>query len=139
MAGHTSWLTLTLLAMAAIVVLPRQFQLLVVENVDERHLKKAMWLFPLYLLLINIFVLPITFAGLMQFPGRPGGCGHLRADHADEGRQPLLALLAFIGGLSAATGMIIVESVALATMVSNDLVMPLLLRAAACIRPNAGR
>ena len=68
-AGYTSWITLTLLAMGAIVVLPRQFQVLVVENVDERHLRKAMWLFPLYLLLINIFVLPIAFAGLLLFPG----------------------------------------------------------------------
>ena len=67
-AAHTSWITLTLLAMGAIVVLPRQFQVLVVENVDERHLRKAMWLFPLYLLLINIFVLPIAFAGLLLFP-----------------------------------------------------------------------
>ncbi len=66
--GHASWITLTILAMAAIVVLPRQFQVLVVENVDERHLKKAMWLFPLYLLLINIFVLPIAFGGLLLFP-----------------------------------------------------------------------
>ena len=67
-AAQINWVTLTLLAMAAIVVLPRQFQVLVVENVDERHLKKAMWLFPLYLFLINIFVLPIAFAGLMRFP-----------------------------------------------------------------------
>ena len=65
--------------MAAIVVLPRQFQVLVVENVDENHLKEAMWLFPLYLLLINIFVLPIAFAGILQLPGRRGGCRRLRA------------------------------------------------------------
>ena len=127
-AAQINWVTLTLLAMAAIVVLPRQFQVLVVENVDERHLKKAMWLFPLYLFLINIFVLPIAFAGLMLFPD-----GGVEADTfvftiAMKEGQPLLALLAFIGGLSAATGMIIVETVALSTMVSNDLVMPLLLR-----------
>ncbi len=126
--AHTSWVTLTLLAMAAIVVLPRQFQVLVVENVDERHVRQAMWLFPLYLLLINIFVLPIAFAGLLKWPG-----GGIDADTfvltiAMQEKAPLLALLAFIGGLSAATGMIIVETVALATMVSNDLVMPLLLR-----------
>jgi Na+/proline symporter/nitrogen-specific signal transduction histidine kinase len=127
-AGHTNWLTLTLLAMAAIVVLPRQFQVLVVENVDERHLTKAMWLFPLYLLLINIFVLPITFAGLMQFPGGGVDADTFVLTLPMKEQQPLLALLAFIGGLSAATGMIIVESVAIAIMVSNDLVMPLLLR-----------
>ena len=129
-AAYTNWIALTVLAMAAIVVLPRQFQVLVVENVDENHLKEAMWLFPLYLLVINIFVLPIAFAGILGFPG-----GDVDADAfvltipMKEGAA-LLALLAFIGGLSAATGMIIVESVALSTMVSNDLVMPLLLRAA---------
>ena len=127
-AAHVSWVALTVLAMGAIVVLPRQFQVLVVENVDERHLRTAMWLFPLYLLLINIFVLPIAFAGHLLFPG-----GHVDPDTfvltvPMRAGVPMLALLAFIGGLSAATGMIIVESVALSTMVSNDLVMPLLLR-----------
>ena len=127
-AGHTSWLTLTLLAMAAIVVLPRQFQVLVVENVDERHLRQAMWLFPLYLFLINIFVLPIAFAGLLLFPNGSVDADTFVLTIAMKERLPLLALMAFIGGLSAATGMIIVETVALATMVSNDLVMPMLLR-----------
>ncbi|NJR41848.1 MAG: hypothetical protein HC767_03500 [Akkermansiaceae bacterium] len=67
-AGHVNWITLTILAMAAILVLPRQFQVLVVETTDENHVRKAMWLFPVYLLLINIFVLPIAFAGLLLFP-----------------------------------------------------------------------
>jgi Na+/proline symporter/nitrogen-specific signal transduction histidine kinase len=126
--AHTSWLTLILLAMAAIVVLPRQFQVLVVENVDERHLRTAMWLFPLYLWLINIFVLPIAFAGALQFPDGSVDADTFVLTIAMRQQQPGLALFAFIGGLSAATGMIIVESVALSTMVSNDLVMPLLLR-----------
>jgi Na+/proline symporter/nitrogen-specific signal transduction histidine kinase len=129
-AAHTNWIALTVLAMAAIVVLPRQFQVLVVENVDENHLKEALWLFPLYLLLINIFVLPIAFAGLLQFPGGDVDADTFVLTVAMKEGASLLALLAFIGGLSAATGMIIVESVALSTMVSNDLVMPLLLRAA---------
>src|SRR5215204_3649938 len=127
-AAHTSWITLTLLAMGAVVVLPRQFQVLVVENVDESHLKKAIWLFPLYLLLINIFVLPIAFAGLLQFPNGGVDADTFVLTVPMKEQQPLLALIAFIGGLSAATGMIIVETVALATMVCNDLVMPLLLR-----------
>ena len=67
-SDHVSWASLTFLSMLAIMFLPRQFQVAVVENVDERHLKKAVWLFPLYLLAINIFVLPIAFAGLMHFP-----------------------------------------------------------------------
>ena len=127
-AGYTSWITLTLLAMGAIVVLPRQFQVLVVENVDERHLRKAMWLFPLYLLLINIFVLPIAFAGLLLFPGGGVDADTFVLAVPMKEQQPILALMVFIGGLSAATGMIIVETIALATMVCNDLVMPLLLR-----------
>jgi len=127
-AGHTSWITMTLLAMGAIVVLPRQFQVLVVENVDERHLRKAMWLFPLYLLLINIFVLPISFAGLLLFPGSGVDADTFVLTVPMKEQQPMLALIVFIGGLSAATGMIIVETIALATMVCNDLVMPLLLR-----------
>jgi Na+/proline symporter/nitrogen-specific signal transduction histidine kinase len=126
--GHTSWIALTLLAMGAVVVLPRQFQVLVVENVEERHLKQAIWLFPLYLLLINIFVLPIAFAGLLQFPQGGVDADTFVLTVAIKQQAPLIALIAFIGGLSAATGMIIVETVALSTMVSNDLVMPLLLR-----------
>jgi Na+/proline symporter/nitrogen-specific signal transduction histidine kinase len=126
--AHTNWIALTVLAMAAVIVLPRQFQVIVVENVHEGHLKKAMWLFPLYLLLINIFVLPIAFAGLLQFPNGGVDADTFVLAVPMKEKSPALALLAFIGGLSAATGMIIVETVALATMVSNDLVMPLLLR-----------
>src|SRR5687767_11759569 len=126
--GYASWVWLTILSMMAIMFLPRQFQVTVIENLDERHLTKAIWLFPLYLLAINIFVLPIAFGGLMHFPG-----GTVDADTfvltlpIVEGR-PWLALFAFIGGLSAATGMVIVETIALSTMVCNDLVMPVLLR-----------
>ena len=127
-AAHTSWITLTLLAMGVVVVLPRQFQVLVIENVDERHLRKAMWLFPLYLLLINLFVLPIAFAGLLLFPDGGVDADTFVLTVPMKEQRPILALTAFIGGLSAATGMMIVETVALATMVSNDLVMPLLLR-----------
>ncbi|MDQ7041371.1 MAG: sensor histidine kinase [Rhodothermus sp.] len=126
--AYGQWFWMTLLAMLAILFLPRQFQVAVVENVDERHLRKAIWLFPLYLWLINLFVLPIALAGLMAFPG-----GQVDADtfvlalplaHGQE----LLALLAFIGGFSAATSMVIVATVALSTMISNDLIMPILLR-----------
>jgi signal transduction histidine kinase len=114
--------------MMAILVLPRQFQVLVVENVDERHVNKAVWLFPLYLLLINVFVLPIAFGGLLRLPpGSVDADTFVLALPMAEHHQTI-ALIAFIGGLSAATGMIIVETVALSTMVCNDLVMPMLLR-----------
>jgi Na+/proline symporter/nitrogen-specific signal transduction histidine kinase len=126
---HTGydWITLTVLAMAAIVCLPRQFQVMVVENVDERHLDRALWLFPLYLLAINLFVLPIMLAGKLLLP--PGvDPDSFVLTLPMEAEAPGLALFVFIGGLSAATGMVIVESVALSTMVCNDLVMPVLLR-----------
>ncbi len=122
------WAPLTLLAMVATFCLPRQFQVTVVENVDERHLNKAIWLFPLYLLLINIFVLPIAFGGLLRFPlGTVDADTYVLALPLAEG-APGLALFAFIGGLSAATGMVIVATVALSTMICNDLIMPMLLR-----------
>src|SRR5687767_5055953 len=126
--NYVTWATLTFVSMLAIMFLPRQFQVAVVENVDERHVAKAVWLFPLYLFAINIFVLPIALGGLLHFPS-----GRVDADTfvltlPISQHQPLLALFAFIGGLSAATGMVIVETIALSTMVCNDLVMPVLLR-----------
>ncbi|MFN4325115.1 MAG: ATP-binding protein [Azonexus sp.] len=125
-----SWTAMILLSGLAIIFLPRQFQIIVVENVDESHLKRAVWLFPLYLLLINIFVLPVALGGMLHFSGQTVNPDTfvltLPLAHGAE----VLALLAFIGGLSAATGMVIVETIALSTMVCNDLVMPWLLRSA---------
>jgi len=126
--NYAAWASLTFLSMAAIMFLPRQFQVAVVENVDERHLNKAIWLFPLYLLAINIFVLPIAFGGLMHFPAGTVDADTFVLTLPIAEQRPWLALLAFIGGLSAATGMVIVETIALSTMVCNDLVMPVLLR-----------
>jgi len=126
--GYGTWAFLTLLSMLSILFLPRQFQISVVENVDEKHLGKAIWLFPLYLLLINIFVLPVALGGLMLFagPGVDADTFVLTVPMAQH--QKALALFAFVGGLSAGTGMVIVETIALSTMVCNDLVMPVLLR-----------
>jgi Na+/proline symporter/signal transduction histidine kinase len=123
-----SFVALTLLSMLVIICLPRQFQVAVVENVDEDHIRKAAWMFPLYLLLINLFVLPIAFAGLLMFPdGQVNPDLFVLALPVSSG-MTWLALFAYLGGLSAATGMMIVETVALSTMVCNDLVMPVLLR-----------
>ena len=122
-----SWLWLVVLSMLAVLLLPRQWQVGVVENVDERHIKKAMWLFPAYLLLINVFVLPIAVAGLLTFGDGANADAFVLALPLADGQQAL-ALLVFIGGLSAATGMVIVETIALSTMVSNSIVVPLLLR-----------
>ena len=125
---YGSWASLIVLSMLSILFLPRQFQISVVENVNENHLKKAIWLFPAYLLAINIFVLPITFAGLMQFaPGQVDADTFVLTLPMAH-RAEALTLFVFIGGLSAATGMVIVETIALSTMICNDLVMPVLLR-----------
>ena len=126
--AYGQWFSLTLLAMLSVVFLPRQFQVMVVENVDERHLRRAAWVFPAYLLLINLFVLPIALGGLLLFgPGKMDPEAFVLSLPLAHG-QPVLALLAFVGGLSAATGMVIVEAIAVSGMVCNDLVMPLLLR-----------
>jgi len=126
--GYANWVWLTILSMMAIMFLPRQFQVAVIENVDEKHLKKAIWLFPVYMLAINIFVLPIAFGGLLRFPDGSVDADTFVLTLPMAEKQELLALLVFIGGLSAATGMVIVETIALSTMVCNDLVMPVLLR-----------
>jgi Na+/proline symporter/nitrogen-specific signal transduction histidine kinase len=126
--GYTNWFTLIFLSMMAIMFLPRQFQVLVVENVNEEHVRKAAWLFPLYLLAINLFVLPIAFAGMLLFPeGNVPPDIFVLALPLTEGMN-ILALFIYLGGLSAATGMVIVATIALSTMVCNDLVMPVLLR-----------
>jgi hypothetical protein len=126
--SYAGWAWLTVLSMLAVMFLPRQFQIAVVENVNEDHLAKAIWLFPLYMLAMNVFVVPVAFGGVMHFPA--GGVDPdtfvLTVPMAEH--QGALALLVFIGGLSAATGMVIVETIALSTMVCNDLVMPVLLR-----------
>lgn len=126
--GFGGWFTLVFLSCMAFMFLPRQFQVVVVENVDESHLRTASWLFPLYLLVINLFVLPVALGGLLVFSGRPMDGDTLVLTLPMLEQQQLLALIVFIGGLSAATGMVIVETVALSTMVCNDLIMPLLLR-----------
>jgi Na+/proline symporter/nitrogen-specific signal transduction histidine kinase len=126
--AYAQWLGLTLLAMLSVIFLPRQFQVMVVENVHESHLKRAVWVFPLYLLLINLFVLPIAIGGLLHFgPGQMNPEMFVLSLPLSKGWDAL-ALFAFVGGLSAATGMVIVEAIAVSTMVCNDLVMPLLLR-----------
>ena len=126
--GYASWFWLTALSMLAIVFLPRQFQVAVIENVDENHLKRAMWLFPLYMLAMNLFVLPVAFGGLLHFPLGEADADTFVLTLPMAHKAEALTLLVFIGGLSAATGMVIVETIALSTMVCNDLVMPILLR-----------
>jgi Na+/proline symporter/signal transduction histidine kinase len=123
--------TMTLLAFLAFMVLPRQFHVAVVENTGEAEIRRAAWLFPLYLILINLFVIPVAIGGLLTFePGAVDTDMVVLALPLAAGSTgaALLALAAFVGGLSAATAMVIVECVALAIMVSNDIVFPLLLK-----------
>src|SRR5690606_12479301 len=114
---YGSWASLIFLSMLSILFLPRQFQISVVENVNENHLAKAIWRFPLYLLAINVFVLPITFAGLMQFPAGTVDADAFVLTLPMAHSQEALALLVFVGGLSAAIGMVIVETISLSTMI----------------------
>lgn len=118
------WIGLTFIAGAAVLTLPRMFQVMVVENSDERHLATASWAFPLYLFLMSLFVLPIAVVGLGQMaPGANPDLFVLTLP-LSEGRGTL-AMLAFLGGFSSATSMVIVASIALATMVSNHVVVPI--------------
>ena len=122
------WAGITFLSAAAVVTLPRMFQVLVVENADERHLATASWAFPAYLFLMSLFVLPIAVVGLDTLPkgANPDLFVLTLPLHMDRG---WLAMLAFLGGFSSATAMVIVAAIALATMVSNHVVMPLWLAA----------
>ncbi|MGB7545767.1 MAG: DUF835 domain-containing protein [Methanothrix sp.] len=121
----TIWFTLTLVSFFAILFLPRQFHVMVVENSSEKHLRKAMWLFPLYLLLINIFVPAIAWGGLLLDVGGLKDAFILNIPYTLGAEW--LSVLVFIGGVSAATAMILVESVAIGTMLLNDLEMPYIL------------
>jgi Na+/proline symporter/signal transduction histidine kinase len=122
-ASAVTWTTYLVLAMSAIMFLPRQFHVGVVENFDERHIKTAMWMLPVYMFLINVFVFPIAIGGLLK--GYP-------ASQADtfvlalplESGQKWLSLLVFLGGGSAATGMIMISSITVSTMVTNHLLLP---------------
>ena len=119
---------MTLLSIVAMVLLPRQFHVMVVENNNESEIRRAVWLFPLYLVLINLFVLPIAVAGLINFPAGKVDSDMFVLALPLAGGSNILALAAFVGGLSAATAMVIVESVALSIMVSNDIVVPWVLQ-----------
>ncbi|MBU2532865.1 MAG: PAS-domain containing protein, partial [Alphaproteobacteria bacterium] len=127
-SSSSTWLIVTLLSSVCIVILPRQFHVTVVENRAESELMRARWLLPLYLLLINLFVVPIAAAGLMLIRpelANPDVFVLSVPMHLDAS---FITVFAYIGGLSAATAMVVVESIALAIMVCNGVVVPLLLR-----------
>jgi Na+/proline symporter/signal transduction histidine kinase/ActR/RegA family two-component response regulator len=126
---HTSvWITVTLLSFIAVLLLPRQFHVIVVENKSETEVRSARWLFPLYLIAINIFVVPIAVAGLTTLPkGSFSPDTFVLALPLTAGAN-IVTMIGFIGGLSAATAMVIIDSIAVSIMVCNGVVVPLLLR-----------
>ena len=126
--GFGNWTCILIMSMMAIMFLPRQFQVMDVENIDENHIKQATWIFPLYLFLINIFTLPIAFGGILKFIDGGVSPDTFVLTLPMVEKNELLALFAFIGGISAATSMIVVTTIALSTMVSNDLVLPILIK-----------
>ena len=118
------WASVIFLSAAAFICLPRMFQVLVVENVDERHLNVAGWAFPAYMLLMSLFVIPIAVVGLGIFPFGENPDLFVLTVPLSQGRDGL-AMLSFLGGFSSATSMVIVSTIALATMVSNHIVVPI--------------
>ena len=121
------WVALTFLSATAIICLPRQFQVTVVENIEERHLSTASWLFPLYLFGMTLFIMPIALVGQQVMPAQANPDLYvLTLPLAAERHE--LAMLAFLGGFSSATSMVIVAAIAVSTMVSNHVVMPIALR-----------
>src|ERR1700742_1536577 len=123
-----NFLTMTLLSFCAIMLVPRQFHVSAAENSTPAEVNRARWLFPTYLVAINLFVIPIALAGLIMFPFGAVDPDMFVLALPVEGDAPLLSVAVFIGGLSAATAMVIVECVALSVMVSNDIIMPLVLQ-----------
>jgi len=125
---YIKWFTLIVLSMMAVMFLPRQFHIMITENTNEQHIKSAMWKFPAYLFLINLFVLPIALGGLILNGGDTSQADYFVLTLPLSAGHPWLALLVFVGGISASAGMVMVTSVTTATMVLNHLVMPIILK-----------
>lgn len=125
--GDYEWFFLILLSMSAVMLLPRQFQVAVAENTDESHIKTASWVFPAYLLIINLFVIPIALGGQINLGSSMDPDSYVLGLPLSEGKESL-ALLTFFGGFSASTSMIIVSTISLSIMVSNNIVVPLTLK-----------
>jgi sigma-B regulation protein RsbU (phosphoserine phosphatase) len=126
-ASYARWTAMLLISMMAVILLPRQFHVLVVQNPRERDVQTAAWAFPLYLLAINVFVLPIAFAGLLELKSSAAADSFILALPLQAGAG-FVAVTVFLGGFSAATAMIVVDSLALSKMISNDIVLPIILR-----------
>lgn len=126
--SYATWFSLTFISMSAVMFLPRQFHMLVIENNNEEHIRQAMWKFPTYMFLITIFATPIAMAGLIYNQGSTAQADFFVLQLPLLNNQKWLTLFVFVGGFSAAAGMIIVESMAMSTMLLNHLFVPILLR-----------
>jgi sigma-B regulation protein RsbU (phosphoserine phosphatase) len=125
--NYISTFTLLFLSMGAVMLLPRQFHVMVIENSDERHITTAMWLFPAYMFLINLFVMPIAIGGILT-TGSSSGADFFVLSLPQLAGYRSIALLAFLGGFSAAAGMVMVESIAISTMLLNHIFMPFIVQ-----------
>jgi Na+/proline symporter/nitrogen-specific signal transduction histidine kinase len=132
------WIAILILSAGAVLCLPRQFQITVVENSNEKHLQTASWAFPTYLLLMSLFTMPIALYGLTVLPAGSNPDMFVLTLPLSSG-NPSLALFAFIGGFSSATSMIIVATIALSIMISNHIVMPIALRSSKTLGSGDGR
>uniref|UniRef100_UPI003D81AE81 SpoIIE family protein phosphatase n=1 Tax=Trichloromonas sp. TaxID=3069249 RepID=UPI003D81AE81 len=126
--SYSMWFTLIFISMMAFMFLPRQFHIMVIENSNEDHIKSAMWRFPAYMFLMNLFVIPIALGGLILNGGDVSHADYFVMEIPHRAGHPWLSLLVFIGGFSASAGMVMVSSVALSTMILNHLIMPFILR-----------
>ncbi|OBW40670.1 Alkaline phosphatase synthesis sensor protein PhoR [Chryseobacterium sp. MOF25P] len=122
--GAMNWMVLCLISGTAICILPRQFHTAIVENRQEKHIKTAIWFFPLYLLIFTIFIFPIAWGGRLIFQGQnvnPEFYSILIPQHFDN---TLITVLVFLGGLSSCISMIIISAITLSIMLSNNLIIP---------------
>jgi signal transduction histidine kinase/Na+/proline symporter len=126
-SGYLQWFGMTILSFTAFIFLPRQFQLGVIENRDDEHLKTAIWIFPTYLILINLLVIPVAIAGILFYQNQPYNPDYTILSIPGLLNANWISMIVFLGGFSAATGMIIVETIALSTMFSNNILIPIIL------------
>lgn len=127
-ASYSSWFSWLLFSMAAIMFLPRQFHVMVIENADETHIRDAMWRFPVYTFLLTLFVMPIALGGLILSGGNADNADFFVINLPLQTGHAWLAMLVFIGGFSASAGMVMVESIVMSTMILNHLVIPVVLK-----------
>lgn len=122
--GSFNWFLMLMLSMSAIFLLPRQFHTAIIENRKEKHIKTAIWLFPLYLLIFNFFVFPIAWGGKILFFGQDVNPELYSILIPQKFGNIFISTLVFFGGLSACISMIIISSISLSIMLSNNIIIP---------------